>query len=52
MATTYTETPNNFCEIEAFVETEIKGMKSISLLKKYFFMMHVRFKDIPLSSLK
>ena len=27
MATTYTETPNNFCEIEAFVETEIKGMK-------------------------
>ncbi|MDO4943479.1 MAG: hypothetical protein Q4E73_11700 [Lachnospiraceae bacterium] len=29
MSTTYTETPNNFCEIEAFVETEIKEMKSI-----------------------
>ena len=29
MATTYTENPGNFCEIEAFVETEIKEMKSI-----------------------
>lgn len=29
MATTYTETPDNFCGIEAFVETEIKGIKSI-----------------------
>ena len=38
MATTYTETPNNFCEIEAFVETEIKGMKSIFFsAEKVFF---------------
>lgn len=29
MATTYTENPSNFCEIEAFVETQIKEMKSI-----------------------
>ena len=29
MATTYTEKPDNFCEIEAFVETEIKKIKSI-----------------------
>lgn len=29
MATTYTENPGNFCEIEAFVETQIKEMKSI-----------------------
>lgn len=29
MATTYTESPGNFCEIEAFVETGIKEMKSI-----------------------
>ena len=29
MATTYTENPGNFCEIEVFVETEIKEIKSI-----------------------
>ena len=29
MATTYTENPGNFCEIEALVETQIKEMKSI-----------------------
>lgn len=29
MATTYTENPINFCEIEAFVETEIKEIKSV-----------------------
>ena len=29
MATTYTENPGNFCEIEAFVETQIKEMKII-----------------------
>lgn len=29
METTYTENPSNFCEIEAFVETQIKEMKSI-----------------------
>ena len=29
MATTYTESPSNFCEIESFVETEISEIKSI-----------------------
>lgn len=29
MQTTYTENPENFCEIEAFVETEIEEIKSI-----------------------
>ena len=29
MAATYTENPGNFCEIEAFVETRIKEIKSI-----------------------
>ena len=29
MVSTYTENPSNFCEIEAFVETQIKEMKSI-----------------------
>lgn len=29
MATIYSETPGNFCEIEAFVKTEIKEIKSI-----------------------
>ncbi len=29
MSITYTETPDNFCRIEAFVETEIKEIKSI-----------------------
>lgn len=29
MATTYAENPDNFCEIEAFVETEIKEIKSV-----------------------
>lgn len=29
MATTYTENPSNFCEIQAIVETQIKEIKSI-----------------------
>lgn len=29
METTYVETPDNFCEIESFVETEIKKIKNI-----------------------
>lgn len=29
MTITYTEIPDNFCEIEAFVETEIKEIKSV-----------------------
>ena len=37
MATTYTETPGNFCEIETFVETEIKEIKSIFFCAKGVF---------------
>lgn len=38
MATTYTENPSNFCEIEAFVETEIKEIKNIFFsVEKVFF---------------
>ena len=37
MATTYTETPGNFCEIETFVETEIKEIKSIFFSAKGVF---------------
>lgn len=38
MATTYTENPDNFCEIEAFVETEIREIKSIFFsAEKVFF---------------
>ena len=45
MATTYTESPSNFCEIESFVETEISEIKVFfSQLKKCSFMMHVLFK--------
>lgn len=40
MATTYTETPGNFCEIERFVKTEIKEIKSI-----FFFAERVFFYD-------
>ena len=34
MATTYTEKPDNFCEIEAFVETEIKKIKNIDIIQR------------------
>ena len=45
MATTYTESPSNFCEIESFVETEISEIKSIFFsTEKVSFMMHVLFK--------
>lgn len=38
MATTYTESPSNFCEIESFVETEISEIKSIFFsTEKVFF---------------
>lgn len=37
MATTYTETPDNFREIEAFVETEIGEIKSIFLSAERVF---------------
>ena len=38
MATTYTESPGNFCEIESFVETEISEIKSIFFsTEKVFF---------------
>jgi hypothetical protein len=38
MATTYTENPSNFCEIEAFVEKEIKEIKSVFFsAEKVFF---------------
>lgn len=38
MATTYTESPGNFCEIESFVETEISEIKSIFFsIEKVFF---------------
>lgn len=38
MATTYTESPSNFCEVEAFVETEISEIKSIFFsIEKVFF---------------
>lgn len=38
MATTYTETPDNFCKIEAFVETAIKEIKGIFFsAEKIFF---------------
>lgn len=38
MATTYTESPSNFCEVESFVETEISEIKSIFFsIEKVFF---------------
>lgn len=38
MATTYTESPSNFCEVESFVETEISEIKSIFFsTEKVFF---------------
>lgn len=38
MATTYAENPSNFCEIQAFVETQIKEIKSIFFsAEKVFF---------------
>lgn len=38
MATTYTENPDNFCDIEAFVETGIKEIKGIFFsAEKIFF---------------
>lgn len=37
MATTYTETLGNFCEIETFVETKIKEIKSIFFCAKGVF---------------
>lgn len=38
MATTYTESPSNFCEIESFVETEISEIKSFFFsTEKVFF---------------
>ena len=29
MATTYTETPSNFCDVDSFVKTEISEIKSV-----------------------
>lgn len=53
MATTYTENPSDFCEIEAFVETQIKEMKSIFFsAERVFFMMHIRFKGILIWQIK
>lgn len=38
MATAYTESPSNFCEVESFVETEISEIKSIFFsIEKVFF---------------
>ena len=38
MATTYTETPSNFCDIEVFVKTEISEIKSVFFTsEKVFF---------------
>lgn len=38
MATTYTESPSNFCEVESFVKTEISEIKSIFFsIEKVFF---------------
>lgn len=37
MATTYTENPDNFCEIDAFVETEIKEIKKVFFSEERVF---------------
>ncbi len=47
MAITYAENPDNFCDIEAFVETDIKQIKrTFFSAGKFFSMIHVLFKDI------
>ena len=47
MATTYTETPDNYNEIESFITSDVKNIKkAFFLLTGFCFMMHVHFKDI------
>ena len=53
MPTTYTETPDNFNEIDTFVEKEINGIKKIFYLaQRVIFMMHARFKSILICRIK
>lgn len=47
MASTYTETPDNYSEIKESVVADIDEIKSVFFkAERCFFMMHVRFKGI------